>query len=196
MRDRPARSHPIIRADPSGGREAVQALLGLIPAWARDSAIGASLVNARAETVMDKPAFREAFRSRRCIVPVTSIDRWRRRDGSGRPHVLIRRRDGTAMGLAGLWSTWTDPTVGDEVTTFAVITCAAHALLAELHDRMPVILDPVDYNLWLDPARGGQELLRPCPEAWLEVVPLENKGRGEATGRQGREGSATQGRLF
>ena len=100
------------------------------------------------------------------------------------------------MGLAGLWGTWTDPTVGDEVTTFAVITCAANALLAELHDRMPVILDPVDYNLWLDPARGGQELLRPCPEAWLEVVPLENKGRGEAAGRQGREGSATQGRLF
>ena len=106
MRDRTAHSHPIIRADRAGGREAVQALLGLIPAWAKDPAIGASLVNARAETVMDKPAFRDAFRSRRCIVPVTSIDRW---SSSTRQHYQIRRRDGVAMGLAGLWSAWTDP---------------------------------------------------------------------------------------
>ena len=111
----------------------------MIPSWAKDPAIGGKLVNARAETVMDKPAFREAFRSRRCIVPVTSIDRW---SSGTRQHYQVRRRDGVAMGLAGLWSAWTDPANGDEVTTFAVITCAANALLAEFHDRMPVILDP------------------------------------------------------
>ena len=169
---------------------------GLVPTWAKDAKIGSKMINARAETVMDKPAFREAFRSHRCIVPVTSIDRWRRRKGSGKSHALIRRRDGTAMGLAGLWSTWTDPAIGDEVTTFAVITCKANALLADLHDRMPVILDPTDYNLWLDPARGGQELLRPCPDAWLEVVSLETKGRGAMVEQAQNRESEGQGRLF
>lgn len=193
MPDRTARSHPIIRADRAGGREAVQALLGLIPTWAKDPASGGKLVNARAETVMDKPAFREAFRSRRCIVPVTSIDRW---SGSTRQHYQIRRRDGVAMGLAGLWSVWTDPANGDQVTTFAVITCAANALLAEFHDRAAVILDPADYDAWLDPARSGSELLRPCPEAWLEVVPLEAKGRRAAAQRQESEGPAAQGTLL
>jgi len=191
--DRTAPSHPIIRADRAGGREAVQALLGLIPPWAKDPAIGGRLVNARAETVMDKPAFRDAFRSRRCIVPVTSIDRW---SSSTRQHYQIRRRDGVAMGLAGLWSVWTDSANGDKVTTFAVITCAAKALLAEFHDRIPVILDPAGYDLWLDPARSGQELLRPCPEAWLEVVPLKARGRGVKTHLKESEGSVTQGTLF
>lgn len=184
MPDRAARSHPIIRADRAGGREAVQALLGLIPSWAKDPAIGDKLVNARAETVMDKPAFREAFRSRRCIVPVTSIDRW---SSSTKQHYQIRRRDGAAMGLAGLWSVWTDPANGDELTTFAVITCAANALLAEFHDRMAVILDPNNHDKWLDPAQSGSELLQPCPEAWLEVVPLEAKGRRTAaSGRRAK----------
>ena len=193
MPDHAGRSHPIIRADRAGGREAVQALLGLIPPWAKDPAIGSRLVNARAETVMDKPAFRDAFRSRRCIVPVTGIDRW---SSSTRQHYQIRRWDGVAMGLAGLWSVWTDPANGDELTTFAVITCAANALLAEFHDRMAVILDPSDYDSWLDPAQSGSELLRPCPEGWLEVVPLEAKGRRTATQRQESEGSAAQGTLL
>ena len=194
MPDRSAHSHPIIRADRAGGREAIQALLGLIPSWAKDPAIGGKLVNARAETVMDKPAFRDAFRSRRCIVPVTGIDRW---SSSTRQHYQIRRRDGVAMGLAGLWSAWTDPANGDEVTTFAVITCAANMLLAEFHDRMPVILDPTRYDLWLDPARSGQELLRPCPEAWLEAVPLIPRSRSNAIGvRHEGDEPAIQGELF
>jgi putative SOS response-associated peptidase YedK len=192
--DRAASSHPIIRADRAGGREAVQALLGLIPPWAKDPAIGGKLANARAETVMEKPAFREAFRSRRCIVPVTSIDRW---SSSTRQHYQICRRDGVAMGLAGLWSVWTDPANGDEVTTFAVITCAANALLFGLHDRMPVILDPAEYDVWLDPTRGGPELLRPCPEEWLEVVAVDRKRRDDPPGpHEEGEGPATQGRLF
>ena len=194
MRDRTAHSHPIIRADRAGGREAVQALLGLIPPWAKDPAIGGRLVNARAETVMDKPAFRDAFRSRRCIVPVTSIDRW---SSSTRQHYQIRRRDGVAMGLAGLWSAWTDPANGDEVTTFAVITFAANTLLAEFHDRIPVILDPTRYDLWLDPARSGEELLRPCSEGWLEVVPLTPRSRSNVVDvRHEGEESAIQGELF
>jgi len=189
-----AHSHPIVRADGAGGREAVQALLGLIPPWAKDPAISGRLVNARAETVMDKPAFREAFRSRRCIMPVTSIDRW---SASTRQHSQIRRRDGAAMGLAGLWSVWTDPASGVELITFAVITCAANTLLAEFHDRMAVILDPRDYDAWLDPARSGQELLRPCPEAWLEVVPLTSRSRSNAAdARHRREPPVVQGELF
>lgn len=193
MPDHVGRSHPIIRANRAGGREAVQAILGLIPPWAKDPSIGSRLVNARAETVMEKPAFREAFQSRRCIVPVTSIDRW---SASKRQHYQIRRRDGVAMGLAGLWSVWTDPANGDEVTTFAVITHAANALLAEFHDRMAVILDPRGYDAWLDPARSGREPLGPCPEEWLEVVPLKTTGRRTAAQRQESEGPAAQGTLL
>lgn len=101
------------------------------------------------------------------------------------------------MGLAGLWSVWKDSANGDELTTFAVITCAANALLAEFHDRMSVVLDPTDYNAWLDPGLGGPELLRPCPEEWLEVVPMAPKRRREEPAtRQRGAGITNQGMLF
>ena len=79
------------------------------------------------------------------------------------------------MGLAGLWESWTDPETDEVVTTCTILTCPPNALMAELHDRMPVILDPADYGAWLDPTRGGLELLRPCPETWLEAVPVSTR---------------------
>ena len=101
----------------------------------------------------DKPSFRAAFRSRRCIVPASGFYEWQRQ-GSGpkQPH-LIRRKDGEPLGLAGLWESWHDRASSEAVETCTIITCAPNELMAELHDRMPVILDPADYDRWLDPKR-------------------------------------------
>ena len=79
------------------------------------------------------------------------------------------------MGLAGLWEVWTDPETGEVLTSCTIITTEPNALMAELHDRMPVILDPANHGAWLDLGRGGQELLRPCPEEWLEAVPVSTR---------------------
>ena len=101
------------------------------------------------------------------------------------------------MGFAGLWEVWTDPETGEEVTSCTIITCEPNPLLAELHNRMPVILDPADYEAWLDPTRGGRELLRQCPEEWLEAVPVKRQhDDGAAILQPEGQGLATQGRLL
>src|SRR5206468_583119 len=137
---------------------------GLIPGWAKDPGIGYKMIDARAEGIAEKPAFRAAFKVRHCIVPADGFYEWRRRgDGPKQPY-LIRRRDGAPMGFAGLWETWIDRATGEEITTCTIITCAPNELMADLHDRMPVILDPKDYDTWLDPTHpAGVELLCACP---------------------------------
>ena len=177
VRNHPGRELTILRqAAGSGERELVLARWGLIPSWARDPAIGNRMINARAETVAEKPAFRSAFRARRCIVPASGFYEWRRTGRGPKQPYLIRRRDGAPIGFAGLWETWVDQATGEEVTTCAIVTCEPNELMAELHDRMPVILDPKDYDAWLDPGHpGGAELLRPCPSEWLEAVPVSTR---------------------
>jgi putative SOS response-associated peptidase YedK len=182
------------RADGTAERELVTARWGLIPPWARDPAIGSKTINARAESVAEKPAFRAAFRARRCVVPASGFYEWRRRGKGPRWPYLIRRRDGQPMGFAGLWETWTDPATGEVVTTCTIVTCAANELMAELHDRMPVILGPEDYEAWLDPSDPrGTGLLRPCPAEWLEAVPVStrvNNPRNDDSGLIQPEGEA------
>jgi putative SOS response-associated peptidase YedK len=164
------------RADGTAERELAVVRWGLIPAWATDPAVGDRMINARAETVAEKPAFRSAFRSRRCVVPASGFYEWQRRSKGPKQPYLIRRRDGRPMGFAGLWETWTDRETGEVVTSCAVVTCAPNELMAELHDRMPVILDPADYEAWLDPSDPrGAGLLRPCPAEWLEAVPVSTR---------------------
>jgi putative SOS response-associated peptidase YedK len=149
--------------------------VGLIPAWAKDPAIGNRMINARAEGVTEKPAFRSAFRSRRCIVPASGFYEWRQGRGPKQPY-LIRRKDGQPIGFAGLWESWEDRTTGEVIETCTIITYEPNALMAELHDRMPLILGPADYDRWLDPSvPGGEELLRPCPAEWLEAVPVSTR---------------------
>jgi putative SOS response-associated peptidase YedK len=177
VRQRPGRAMTIIRQASEGrGRELVTARWGLVPSWAKDLRIGSSLINARAETVASKLAFRQAFKARRCIIPSDGFYEWQRRaDGPKQPY-LIRRRDRQPFGFAGLWEVWRDKAVGEEITSCTIITCEANAVLAELHDRMPVILDPADYDRWLDPGvPGAEELLRPCPDDWLEVVAVSTR---------------------
>jgi len=168
----PTQTVPIVRRKGDDGRELAPVRWGLIPSWAKDASIGGRLINARAETVAEKPAFRGAFRRRRALVPADGFYEWRKREGD-RPKqpLLIRRRDGQPFALAGLWEHWRGPE--GEVQTCTIVTTAANAVLAPIHDRMPVILDPAAYDRWLDPARpGAEELLRPCPDEWLEAFPV------------------------
>lgn len=164
------------RADGTAERELVNAKWGLIPPWAKEPSIGHRMINARAEGIESKPAFRAAFRARRCIVPASAFYEWQRRERGPKQPYMIRRRDGEPMGFAGLWETWQDRETGEVVTTCTIITCAPNALMAELHNRMPALLKPADYEAWLDPSDPrGAELLRPCPDDVLEAVPVSTR---------------------
>jgi len=159
---------------------------GLVPGWARDPRIGARLINARAETLAQKPAFRDAFLRRRCLVLADGFYEWHREGRKAVPY-LIRRKDRRVFAFAGLWETWrpsgdATPPGPLPLQTFAIVTTQANDLLAPIHDRMPVIVRPTDYDRWLDPAPTSpaalQDLLLPYPSEPLEkfeVAPLVNR---------------------
>jgi putative SOS response-associated peptidase YedK len=166
----PTQSLPIVRARDGGGRELVSARWGLVPFWAKDLTIGARAFNARAETLAEKPMFRDAYRRRRCLVPADGFYEWRKTGGAKQPF-LIRVKGGRTFAFAGLWERWGKD--AETVTSFTIVTTEANAFMAELHDRMPVILDPRDWASWLEPqADEGAALLRPCPDGWLERWPV------------------------
>lgn len=176
VRNRLGRELSIVRKGQSGERELVAVRWGLIPGWAKEPSIGNRMINARAEGVANKPAFRSAFRTRRCIVPASGFYEWTKTARGAKQPYLIRRKNGQLLGLAGLWESWVDRATGEVVETCTIITCPANSLMAELHDRMPVILDPAHYTRWLDPGvPEAEELLRPCPEDWLEAVPVSTR---------------------
>lgn len=141
---------------------------GLIPSWAKNSKMGARLINARAETVGEKPAFRSAFRHRRCLVVADGFYEWQRQENKKQPF-YFRLQNDQPFAFAGLWERWKSPE-GEEIQSCTILTTEANDLLRSIHNRMPVILDPKDYDLWLDPAVQNteplQQLLRPYqPEA-------------------------------
>ena len=148
------------------GRIIVLHRWGLVPSWSRDAAAGARMANARAETVADKPSFRGPFRRNRCIIPADAFYEWRA--GTPKQPFAIRAAGGGLLAFAGLWDRWEGP--AGVLETCTIITTAANGIMAPIHDRMPVILAREDYGRWLD--EGGVALLRPCPEAWLEVSPV------------------------
>jgi putative SOS response-associated peptidase YedK len=149
----------------SNKREFQQLRWGLIPSWAKDSGIGAKLINARAETVAEKPSFRSAFKRRRCLVLADGFYEWQRQQGKKQPF-YFRLQDGQPFAFAGLWESWRSP-ANEEITSCTILTTTANELLQPIHDRMPVILKPQDYDLWLDPQvetpQPLQQLLCPYP---------------------------------
>ena len=146
---------------------------GLVPSWAKDVGIGSRMINARAEGIAAKPAFRAAFRQRRCLVPADGFYEWQKVAGGKQP-MLIRLRSGDPFAFAGLWERWRGP--DGEVETGTIITTAPNAVTAPIHDRMPVILDPADYDRWLDPSQpDAAALLRPCPDDWLTAIPVSTR---------------------
>jgi putative SOS response-associated peptidase YedK len=149
---------------------------GLIPYWAQDPAIGNHMINARADSVADKPAFRDSFRRRRCLVPADGFYEWKKVEPKVRQPYLIRRQDRLPFAFAGLWSSWRGPDSARPLETFTILTTGPNDLLRPLHDRMPVILDRSDFAAWLDPANRDaarlQALLAPAPAAGWEAVPV------------------------
>jgi len=143
-----------------GAREAAFLKWGLVPGWAKDPAIGNKLINARSETVSEKPSYREAFRSRRCLVPADGFYEWQRRGDHGKQPYYFRMRDGEPFAIAGLWERW-EGGEGGPLETCTLLTTEANDLLRPVHDRMPVIIPPEDYGRWLDPEALRPEDLRP-----------------------------------
>jgi putative SOS response-associated peptidase YedK len=132
---------------------------GLIPWFAKDSKIGARHINARAETVHSKPAFKESLQRRRCIVPADGFFEWEPQQSGGKlPHYMFRK-DGSPLAFAGLWASWRDQ-AGQRLTSCAVITTTPNDLIAPIHDRMPVVLTEDHWDQWLDPDFGDTEELR------------------------------------
>jgi len=129
---------------------------GLVPHWAKDPGIGNRMINARSETAAKKPAFRDAFRHRRCLIPATGFYEWEKRPGGKIPH-WIRREDGSPLALAGLWERWT-PDVGDPVYTCTILTTDAGGVAAKVHPRMPVMLGREAREVWLDPDTEAADL--------------------------------------
>jgi len=148
------------------GRQASPLRWGLIPHWAKEASIGNRMINARAETVAEKPSFRAAFRRRRCLVPADGYYEWAKTKSGKQPY-FIQRQDGRSFAMAGLWERWQTPE-GETLESTALMTTQANADLSSVHDRMPLIVDASAYQTWLDPLDAGESslmpLLKPAPE--------------------------------
>jgi len=132
---------------------------GLIPSWAKDAKLAARLINARGETVAEKPMFRSAFKHRRCAIPADGFYEWKLEGKRKIPH-HFKMRDGAPFALAGLWETWNDPK-GQTVETCTIVTTISNDILKPFHERMPVILDPSECRIWLDPEIDDPAILLP-----------------------------------
>jgi len=171
----PTQTVPIVRLDAAGNRELAMRRWGLIPSWANDPKIGYKMINARAETVATAPSFRAAFKKRRCLVPASGFYEWKKlEDGSKQPY-LIGMRDGAPFSFAGLWERWEKGEA--PVETFTIITGEPNSLVADLHNRMPVILDPDDCDTWLTAADTAilQAMLQPFPAQLMQAYPVSTK---------------------
>lgn len=142
-----------------GERILVSFRWGLIPWWSKNKKIGARNINARGETVAEKPAFRESFAKRRCLIPADGFYEWQRLPKGKLPH-YIYAADHKPLALAGLWSSWNDPDTGDRVLSCSIVTGEPNDLVADIHDRMPVIINEDNWSLWLDRSVTDRDQLR------------------------------------
>jgi putative SOS response-associated peptidase YedK len=166
----PTQSAPVVRAAGGGGRELAMLRWGLIPSWAKDASVGGKMINARSETVAEKPSFRSAFRQRRCLVPADGFYEWRREGEIKQPY-RIGMKDGHAFAFAGLWESWRESEDGEAVESFTILTCEANRKLRPIHPRMPVILTPESYETWLDTSPGSAERAMSVPRPFA-VEPM------------------------
>jgi len=174
----PQSVQPVVRLGrDSGAREFALLRWGLVPFWAKDAKIGYSTINARAEEVAAKPAFREALRKRRCLVPADAFYEWRQSDAKNKKPFAFALSSGEPCAFAGLWEHWR-PKHGEALESFTILTTEANELLASIHDRMPVILEPRDYARWMEPAtveRLPVDLMRPFPAEKLAAWPVSDR---------------------
>lgn len=170
----PTQTGLIVRAGEHGGREAALAHWGLIPFWAKDRDIGSRMINARAESLPEKPAFRQALKKRRCLVPADGFYEWQGPAGHKQPwHIGLV--DDAPFAMAGLWERWRDPE-GALLDSYTIITTAANEMVKRLHERMPAIVSPADYAAWLDPAnQTAAALLAPFPAEEMRAYPVSRR---------------------
>ena len=177
---------------------------GLIPYWAKDASIGARTINAMSETAAEKPAFRDPMRRRRCLVPADGFYEWQRGSAGKKQAFNIGMADNAVFAFAGLWDRWKNPE-GKTIETCTILTTAPNALLADIHDRMPVILRPEDYDLWLDPGVTDParitELLRPYDPRKMRKYPVSDfvnrtENEGPECAREVAGEGAAQGELW
>lgn len=170
----PTQLAPVIRADAPGSREIAILRWGLVPSWAKEIGVGNRMINARSEGVETKPAFRAAVAERRCIIPATGFFEWQGAPGRKQPYA-ITVADRPLFGFAGLWERWV-PRGGDPVETFTIMTVDANPAVAEVHDRMPVILPPEAYDRWLSPVEPDpRDLLVSYPDAPMTAWPVSSR---------------------
>ena len=173
----PTQPIPVVCRDRQGARRFRLMRWGLLPAFVKDPKTFPTLINARFEDVLTKPSFRNAMRWRRCLIPADGFYEWTGPPGRRRPFHLRPRKPGL-IAFAGLYERWRDPQ-GGEIDTVAILTCPANRTVAELHDRMPVVVAPEHYEAWLDIEGTTPEealaILRPAPDDLFEVVELHPK---------------------
>jgi putative SOS response-associated peptidase YedK len=167
----PTQEAPVVRLG-DGGRELVQLRWGLVPYWAKDPKIGYSTINAQAETAATKPAFRDAFTRRRCLVVTDGFYEWKKLEGGAKQPYRIVMRDRAPFALAGLWERWKANKDADPIESFTVITTSPNEICAPIHDRMPAIIAPAGFDDWLSIAAESQALLRPHPAESMEAYPV------------------------
>ncbi len=166
----PQSTQPVVRLNrDTGSREFALLKWGLVPFWARDAKVGYTTFNARAEEAPAKPAYREAFKKRRCLIPADAFYEWQRIDPKSKHPYAFAMKEETPYAFAGLWESWR-PKEGAPLESFTILTTDPNALVEPMHNRMPAILEPRDYDRWLntspdtsDPARPPVDLLRPFP---------------------------------
>jgi putative SOS response-associated peptidase YedK len=205
-----------VRAADEGRRQLVLLRWGLVPAWAKDRTIASRLINARSESVAEKPSFRQAFAARRCLLPADGFYEWRKEGAAKQPY-RITLADEQVFAFAGLWEHWRDPVAGEELETCTILTTEAHPSIAEIHPRMPVILPQGDYDTWLDretPRDGLLEMLGPYVEKPLKaarvsprvnkvvnddpslLAPAEDEAAGDTPAEDSKPTPPAQGELF
>ena len=170
----PGTDIPVIRRSPEGVRVLHLLRWGLVPHWAKDPTIGNRLANARGESVADKPAFREAFRKRRCLVPADGFYEWKTEGRTKQPY-YFSHLSGAPLLLAGLWESWraSDGTI---LRTVCLITTSANALMTPIHDRMPVLLNPTDWATWLEGSmEQAAQLIAPYADGALQCWPVDRR---------------------
>jgi putative SOS response-associated peptidase YedK len=167
----PSQDILVIRQNHETGERSLDPLKwGLIPYWCKDPKGGRKPINAKAETVATVPSFRDAYQRRRCIVPVDGFFEWKAIKGQrAKQPYAIAMKDGSPFGIAGIWENWKDPRSGEWIRTFAIITTDANEMVAGIHDRMPAILPPADYDRWLSREPDPHDLLLPYPASLMRM---------------------------
>ena len=167
-----------------GARRFALVRWGLVPGWVKDPREFGLMINARSESAATNGAFKGALQYRRCLVPASGFYEWQKREGKRKQPYLLRPRNGGIVAFAGLWETWMGAD-GSEIDTACILTTAANDTVAPIHNRMPVIVSPGDFDRWLESQDGVADLLHPAPDGLMEAIPVSDRVNAAANDDSG-----------